>query len=141
MLAVHQVLYTQELLEAIFSQLSTGMVHPEDTPEDVKERAEVRCTLARAARVCHAFSEPALDVLWCALDNIIPLLRLIPGFEKRESTWYLILPIFDDAWTRLQDHARRIRGLCHYRTTVVFPTVWSTLLSQCQNRPLMPRLR
>ncbi len=87
MLAMHQVLFTQELLEAIFGQLATGMIHPDDTPEDVKWRAEVRCTLARAARVCHTFCEPALDVLWCALDSIVPLLRLIPGLEQQEAGW------------------------------------------------------
>ncbi|TFK83234.1 hypothetical protein K466DRAFT_589891 [Polyporus arcularius HHB13444] len=140
MLAMHQVLFTQELLEAIFGQLATGMIHPDDTPEDVKWRAEVRCTLARAARVCHTFCDPALDVLWCALDSIVPLLRLIPGLEQQEARWFLTLPIADEPWTRLEVHARRVRGLCHYRTTTFFPATWSTLLSRCQGN-LLPRLR
>ena len=95
MLVVHQVLFTQELLEAIFNQLSTGMQHPDDSPEDVLERAELRRTLACAARVCQVFREPALNVLWCALDSIVPLLRIIPSFQERDSAWvsvHLIYP-------------------------------------------------
>ncbi len=67
--------------------MSTGMVHPDDKPEDVQERIELRRTLAHAARVCQAFSEPALNALWCALDNFVPLLRLLPGFQQRDSTY------------------------------------------------------
>lgn len=86
---VRSVFECQELLEAIFAQLSTGMVHHEDTPEDVKERAAVRSALANAALVCRQFAEPALNVLWCALDNLIPLLRLVPGFQQNEFSTYV----------------------------------------------------
>ncbi|RPD57354.1 hypothetical protein L226DRAFT_537456 [Lentinus tigrinus ALCF2SS1-7] len=136
----HQVLFTQELLEAIFSQLSTGMQHPDDTPEDVQERAELRRTLARAARVCQTFREAALNVLWCALDNIVPLLRLLPEFQERESEWMLTDAITEEGWTRLLLHARRIRGLCHYRGTAIDPGVWAMLLTRSEGH-LMPRLR
>ena len=38
-------------------------------------------TLAWSARVCKAFSEPALKVLWRTLPDIFPLLKLISKFQ------------------------------------------------------------
>ncbi|EIW78499.1 hypothetical protein CONPUDRAFT_30971, partial [Coniophora puteana RWD-64-598 SS2] len=34
--------------------------------------------LAALARTCLAFREPALDALWCSLDDVDPLLRCLP---------------------------------------------------------------
>ena len=45
-------------------------------------RRESQKTLARAAQVCRAFSEPALDVLWRNVDNIVHLLSLLPAFSR-----------------------------------------------------------
>ncbi|TBU58073.1 hypothetical protein BD310DRAFT_927928 [Dichomitus squalens] len=36
-------------------------------------------SLARAARVCVAFYEPAIRLLWRCLSNIVPLLSLLPS--------------------------------------------------------------
>jgi hypothetical protein len=36
-------------------------------------------SLARLARTCKAFKEPALDVLWRDLDSFVPLLTLLPN--------------------------------------------------------------
>ena len=36
-------------------------------------------SLARLARTCKAFKEPALDILWRDLDNFIPLVTLFPN--------------------------------------------------------------
>ncbi|KAF8547386.1 hypothetical protein OG21DRAFT_1424933 [Imleria badia] len=37
-----------------------------------------RPTLARLARTCRAFEEPALDALWKVIDGSEPLVRLFP---------------------------------------------------------------
>ncbi|KAI0800334.1 hypothetical protein C8Q74DRAFT_1214309 [Fomes fomentarius] len=141
----HKVLLCDELLRAIFRQMSTGMVHPDDKPEDVQERIELRRTLAHAARVCQAFSEPALNALWCALDNLVPLLRLLPGFQRRDSTYdkfqFLTNGVTDEGWSRLQHHASRVRGLCHYPGTSIHTTVWLAVMARSQGMTLLPRLR
>ena len=43
-----------------------------------------RPTLARLARTCRAFEEPALDALWKVVDGIEPVARLLP-----DSMWVL----------------------------------------------------
>lgn len=49
--------------------------------------------------------------------------------------------ISQEVWTRLQVHAHRVRGLCHYPGHAVDPSVWIVLLSQCHGAPLLPKLR
>lgn len=51
-----------------------------NTPEQVEYRKASRITLASAALVCKAFSDPALAVLWRVLDEIASLLRVLPNF-------------------------------------------------------------
>lgn len=45
--------------------------------------------LARSARVCKAFAEPALDVLWRELDDLLVLLRILPPFQKYTSRCFV----------------------------------------------------
>lgn len=50
--------------------------------------------LARSARVCKAFAEPALDVLWRELDDFLVLLRILPPFQKYTSRCFVsLLPL------------------------------------------------
>ncbi|KAF8428489.1 hypothetical protein L210DRAFT_3419307 [Boletus edulis BED1] len=44
---------------------------------------ERRDTLASLARTCHAFEEPALDLLWRVLPNLSPLARCLPDASYR----------------------------------------------------------
>ena len=37
-----------------------------------------------AARVCEAFSEPSLVVLWCRLDTVVPLVKLLSAAKLTE---------------------------------------------------------
>ena len=46
-----------------------------DDDKEINQR-----TLARLARTCKAFSDPALRVLWRRLDYIYILLRLLPQY-------------------------------------------------------------
>jgi hypothetical protein len=41
-----------------------------------------RKTLARLARCCHAFSEPALSVLWSSVRSFSPFIPLLPPTVK-----------------------------------------------------------
>ena len=58
---------TRKLLEAI-----------QDTPSGSR-------TVARLARTCKAFNEPAVDVLWNELDSFLPLIGLFPGYIMKKA--------------------------------------------------------
>ena len=61
----HNIWFIDEVVRNVLTQLPRG-----------GER-----TLARCARVCHALSEPALDVLWYKLHGVTPLLKLLSCSE------------------------------------------------------------
>ena len=69
-----------------------SFIHPGEYPgvwcrdrDEERERKLCLRTLASAAMVCRMFSEHAQDVLWAALDDIEPLLRLLPLY-RHEAT-------------------------------------------------------
>jgi len=43
--------------------------------------------LARAAMWCKTISPIALDVLWEHAKDIIPLFRILPGFQQQGIVW------------------------------------------------------
>lgn len=47
--------------------------------ECILETQGGRKSLARLARTCKAFKEPALDLLWRDLDSFVPLVTLFPN--------------------------------------------------------------
>ena len=57
---MHRCLLIQELLSIIF------------------HHAHARKTLARLARTCKTFQDPALDILWCTQDTLLYLLKCLP---------------------------------------------------------------
>ena len=69
-----------ELMRIIFEFLYPGRAEwkVDDLPWETIQR---RHALAASARVCRAWSEHALDVLWGALDNMHPLLRVFSSYE------------------------------------------------------------
>lgn len=72
-----------EIAAAVFECLSPGPRLMDDDPRPNKRRRKTaQRTLASAARVCHAFSSPALDVLWRIVDDIVHLLEIFPSFRK-----------------------------------------------------------
>ena len=58
---------TRKLLEII-----------QDTPSGSR-------TVARLARTCKAFNEPAKDVLWNELDSFLPLIGLFPAYIMKRA--------------------------------------------------------
>ena len=58
---------TKKLLEII-----------QDTPSGSR-------TVARLARTCKAFNDPAMDVLWNELDSFLPLIGLFPGYIMKRA--------------------------------------------------------
>jgi hypothetical protein len=71
--AMHRALTCHDILVEIF--------------ESVAHQAKARRQLAWIARCCKTLSEPALDVLWKELDDLIPLLEILPAFQLGRWTY------------------------------------------------------
>jgi hypothetical protein len=56
---MHSCLYITEILSIVFTSLDC--LH-----------------LPIAARICHAWENPALDVLWKSMEDVLPLIDLFP---------------------------------------------------------------
>ena len=65
----HRVLFNVDLLHLIFSHLRRPP-SPPDHPEEDRLVGVEEATLARAARVCKTFSDPALAVLWSSIPTM-----------------------------------------------------------------------
>ena len=53
--------------------------------------------LSALARTCHTFKEPALDILWGELDNLLPLAQCLPEASRIATTVSEVrCPLFDN---------------------------------------------
>ncbi|KAJ7511577.1 hypothetical protein B0H11DRAFT_1788829 [Mycena galericulata] len=71
---MHRTLAIPEVVSLVFEEVASpppGLPSPADRPYGA-------VGLARLARTCRAFSDPALDLLWKSQYTIIPLLRCFP---------------------------------------------------------------
>ncbi|KAJ7776355.1 hypothetical protein B0H16DRAFT_1506472 [Mycena metata] len=73
----HDCLFNLDLLDEIMQHL--GQVQDPPDPDVIPSRS-LRRSLLSFGLTCRALSEPALKVLWHRLDNLIPLLKLLPRF-------------------------------------------------------------
>ena len=81
--ATQHALRCQDILTEIFKHLSPGWLNEwKRDPQYAQDQKTQRQALASAARVCRAFSGPALDVLWRVLDDVQPVLWLFPTFVR-----------------------------------------------------------
>ncbi|GBE88731.1 hypothetical protein SCP_1401360 [Sparassis crispa] len=123
----HRALESLDILEEIFQYYS---------PANMWE-IENRRDLARAARVCRAFADPALNVLWRSLEDMLPALMLFPSFsismvadgngkDKREIS---LGEISQAAWERFLQYAKRVRELS-LTTTGILSSAPSCVLEQ-----------
>ncbi|KAI1784515.1 hypothetical protein LXA43DRAFT_146924 [Ganoderma leucocontextum] len=107
----------------------------------VAARRAFRRTLLSLALSCHALLDPSLDKLWNNLDDIHPLLKLLPNYQRRNSIHHLTGEITPEAWSRLQTYARRVRGITLGQEASIDALVWPTILNQCQGTLLFPNLQ
>lgn len=72
-------------------------------------------TVARLARTCKAFNEPAVDVLWKELDSLLPLIGLFPTYimkRARRPDLGLVRPCLSCPTPHQVDGLWRRRSLC-----------------------------
>ncbi|KAM5545009.1 hypothetical protein V8D89_001120 [Ganoderma adspersum] len=101
------------------------------------------CRSARLslALSCRAFLDPSLNRLWRNLDDIQPLLMLLPNYQRRDSTYHLTGEISSAAWARLGTYATRVRTISVWQDASIDPSVWQTILKKSQGTVLLPNLR
>ena len=84
--STHTALFCHDILVEILACLSPGWFpwirsdsdsHKSEIEEDFKARKVLRAALASCARMCRAFSDPALAELWRILDHHVLLLCLL----------------------------------------------------------------
>lgn len=74
-----------DMLSKVFEHLDPGRLpEPDEFPIIIAERKVRKHTLALSARVCSAFTAPALDVLWRRADSFDHVLCLFPTYSPTE---------------------------------------------------------
>ncbi|KZT08376.1 uncharacterized protein LAESUDRAFT_748894 [Laetiporus sulphureus 93-53] len=146
----HRALHNHEIVFMIFEQFASHKGHYMLSQEKKPDRV----ALARAARVCKAFSDAALDVLWRRLDSIVPLLALFSSFirvpmddnkvvdehDERNHIYTICGETSNDDWTRFGSYAKRVRAVscdpCRVEQSLFF-----YLSHRNFGRPLLPLVR
>lgn len=78
-------LLNQDILLEVFQHVGRQRQSSETHDDEPCHNDAETQTLARCARVCRAFREPSLRVLWEYLPSVLPLLQLLaPHFRKLE---------------------------------------------------------
>ncbi|KAI0629724.1 hypothetical protein C8Q77DRAFT_304933 [Trametes polyzona] len=141
--AATRALLCPEILIEIFKHLTPGSPNKYALPRLRARRRENQKALARAACVCRAFSEPALDILWRVVDCLPDLLCVLPSFTlHNKKTYVLTRDISDEEWARFQDYARCVRELYTASSKPVSSSVYMFLAKHCQNgQGLLPQLQ
>ncbi|KAJ7938726.1 hypothetical protein B0H13DRAFT_2301361 [Mycena leptocephala] len=103
--ACEQCLRNSDLLDKIMDHVAS--------PQDPSHLAAKRKCLWSAALTCKAFLPSATRSLWRRLDNLLPLLQLLPSFTARGGIYGLIGPIQPHEWTAFDDHAARVREIVY----------------------------
>ncbi|KAI0827698.1 hypothetical protein BC628DRAFT_1318080 [Trametes gibbosa] len=133
-----------DVIPKIFEHLLPG---PEPGPDEfplVKLDRQIRQrTLAFCARVCSEFTAPALDILWKCLDDVFPLLSILPSYVPHEKKFFGA--ITDDEWQRFQAYALRVRDIDltfveRLSPAGLFDEIWLVLLQRSQGAAILPRL-
>ncbi|RPD72056.1 hypothetical protein L226DRAFT_161118 [Lentinus tigrinus ALCF2SS1-7] len=111
------------------------------------ERHALRKAMYSAALVCRAFSRHALDSLWHTLDEVHPLLSLLPSFRynEYEDACMFSREATPEEWQRFELYARRVHALQYDNGNElpIHSSAWTYLQShrQANGAPLLPRMK
>ncbi|KAF8172533.1 hypothetical protein K438DRAFT_2056146 [Mycena galopus ATCC 62051] len=84
-------------------------------PND-KDMCLTRTSLYSAVLSSRAFYHSAVKVLWQRLDNLLPLLHLLPTFKESGSHYYLPGLIADTDWEVFDRYAAYVKEIVYKRT-------------------------
>ncbi|KAI0701095.1 hypothetical protein BC835DRAFT_1411705 [Cytidiella melzeri] len=131
-----QPIFISEILALIFSNLDNRSV-------------------ARAARVCHQWSDVALDTLWHVVTDIRPLLSLLAPLTSYESRrqaqgvvtyWKFRRSLGPSDWTRFDRYSHRVREImfdnrrAFVRRKALDQSTYEQLLATCPRQVLLPNV-
>ncbi|KIP06819.1 hypothetical protein PHLGIDRAFT_446216 [Phlebiopsis gigantea 11061_1 CR5-6] len=131
---MHRCLHILEILEGIFDNVGN---------------TATRTTLFNIALTCRVFYEPAIDVLWRSLPDLMPLANLISMYHPNDdvdhpSNINLGENQVSNAWQRIRVYTRRVReldlgpGVTTRKSRNLLDTVMSF---DHLDSPLLPNLR
>lgn len=162
-MAATRALFCVDILDIVLGYLSPGPTpHDDECRFRVAERRRAQQSLAFIARVCTAFSDSALDVLWTAVDDAAHILSILPihrgsshgddtqvsnlvtssfmyAYNQSAAAQITSCELTKDQWLRIRKYTSRVKAL-RMGETAIPPMVWENLLSWCQDGPLFPRL-
>ncbi|KAJ7105951.1 hypothetical protein C8R44DRAFT_328984 [Mycena epipterygia] len=126
----HQCLRNSDLLEEILRHFKT---------EDSASRNQTRRTLYSVAQTCKGLSHSALKLLWRRLDNLLPLLRLLPSLTLEGKIYHMPGLVGDAEWAIFDRHAAHVREIIYMQAARrVDPVVYVRLAMR--KLPLLPNL-
>ncbi|RDX40676.1 hypothetical protein OH76DRAFT_310770 [Lentinus brumalis] len=144
--AVPRVLNCSDLLTEIFIWLGHAYTgYHNYYADECVQRDVLRGTLCQAALVCQAFTPHALDNLWCIMDDLLPLLSLLPPLscaDGDDDAYVFSRPVEPEEWQRFDMYAHRVRVLYYFGhdEASLHPSVWTHLQEHYGGTPMLPRL-
>ncbi|KAJ7642630.1 hypothetical protein DFH06DRAFT_1214027 [Mycena polygramma] len=112
-----QCLRNSDLLDQILCLLNTptlpALAHDYQAE---KERHVIRKTLLSATLTSRAIYHSAVKILWRRLENLLPLIRLLPSFEYRSGHYSVAGFVGDAEWTGFDRHAAYVREIIYSKT-------------------------
>lgn len=91
--SIHRCLLISEILSLILEFVCQFDQSPES--ELKWDRTSGKRTLASLARTCRTLSVPALDALWMRLDNLDPLIKVLPRRMWAKKHYPFVVRLFD----------------------------------------------
>ncbi|KAI6003134.1 hypothetical protein EDD15DRAFT_1468670 [Pisolithus albus] len=140
---MHACLRIAEILDLIIGFMV------DDTHEPDKFCGIRHQDLARLARTCKAFKDPALDVLWRTQSSLSPLIRCLPSRLRTTKRYWgrrvvsLRKEPSHEDWFSLQRYSHRIRAFdhCSRSPRPVCKSTLDTVFSPNLSQKLFPSLR
>ncbi|KAJ7660757.1 hypothetical protein DFH06DRAFT_1472068 [Mycena polygramma] len=134
--AREQCLRNSDLIREILGHISESSRSDRDNL-----KAERRSFLS-VASTCKAMSPSAIRFLWRSLDNLMPLLHLLPAFGARNGISALFGPIEPPQWESFDRHAVYVQEIVHQdvaKGVEIDPSVYLQLV--LHKAPPLPNVR
>ncbi|KAG8985685.1 hypothetical protein FRB94_001943 [Tulasnella sp. JGI-2019a] len=100
-----------------------------------------------AARVCRAWSSPALDQTWREIPGVFPLLALLAPMTVADGKWGFSSDVSLADWDRFEQYARRVRilkqlnSMHDQRVTNISEEAFAAFLLHRPEGPILPHLK
>ena len=82
---MHHALAIPEIVRMILGCFLPGHIEINADKVNYMAATALRSSVLNVALTCRSFSEPALDILWWAMDDLVPLFNLLPGFQNKQE--------------------------------------------------------